>query len=476
MRTAREYREKLYKMRKNVWIDGELVGRDDPRLEGAMNVMAFTFDLASDPQYDGLMTAPSHLSGEKINRFCNVHRSTDDLLKKQEMTYEYCVRTGGCIGRCMGIDATNANSIVTYEADQQFGTEYNKRFLNWLRKFQADDVVANCAQTDVKGNRPARPHEQVDPDLYLHVVEQKSDGIVLRGAKAHNSYAPVVDWILALPTRRLVEGEGEWAVSVAVPGDAEGLKQIVLPSGPRKRQHLKAPYERFGGAESLTIFDNVFVPWEHVFLNGEVDLAGRLALLFALYHRHSYTGCKPAFTEVNLGLAALLAEYNGIEREQHVRHKLAEYISVAELCYGAGIAAGVKGEKTASGTYIPDVRYCNASRRHAGVNVYHEYDMLVDIAGGLVATLPPEGEWYNPENKALLEKYIMRNPKISAENQHRAFRLVQDLTASSHGGLVAIAAVHGGGSPVMEEIALLGNYDLEKRKNYAKALAGIPTT
>ncbi len=476
MITSSEYRKRLSKMRRNVYMDGQLIDRDDPRLEGAVNIIAKTYDMITDPEfkeYEDVLTATSHLTGEKISRFCHIHQSVTDLLAKQKMTRLICQQVGGCCARCMGIDATNANSVISYEADQKYGTEYHKRFLNWLRDFQDNDRTASCAQTDVKGNRPWRPHEQLDPDLYVHKVETLSDGIVIRGAKVHNSHASDEEWIPVIPTRALTEEERDWAISCVVPSDADGVKLIVSSTQCNTHRNLGTPGP-YGGADSLTVFDNVFVPWEHVFLNGEYELGGRLALMFALYHRHSYTGCKPAFTDVLMGATALMAECNGIEGKSHVREKLAEMICVSELCYGTGIAAAINGEKSASGTYIPDIVYCNVSRRHAGINIYHEYDILADIAGGMPATLPLEGDWENEETRPYVEKYMMRNPKVSIENQHRAFRWVQDISCSEYAGLRQYAGVHGGGSPRMEQIAILGSYDIEKTKKLAKRLAGIP--
>jgi len=475
MITSSEYRKRLSKLRRNVYMNGELIGRDDPRIEGAINIISKTYDVVADPEfkeYEDVLTATSHLTGNRINRFCHVHQSVTDLLAKQKMTRITCHQVGGCIGRCMGIDATNANSVVSYDADQKYGTEYHKRFLAWLKDFQDNDRSACCAQTDVKGNRPWRPSQQLDPDLYVHRVETLSDGIVIRGAKVHNSYAPVVEWIPVIPTRRLLENEGDWAVSCVVPADADGVKQIVSATQFNKYKNLGAPGP-FGGADSLTVFDNVFVPWEHVFLNGEYELGGQLALLFALYHRHSYTGCKPAMTDVLMGATALMAECNGIEGKAHVGERLAELICTSELCYGTGIAAAINGEKSPSGTYIPDMVYCNVSRRHAGLNIFHEYDILADIAGGMPATLPREGDWENEETRQYLEKYMMRNPEVPVEDQHRAFRWVQDISCSEQAGLMQYAGVHGGGSPRMEQIAILGSYNTESVKNIAKRLAGI---
>lgn len=473
MRTSEQYRERLRKMRRNVYIGGELVDRDDERMMGAVRTLSTTFDVASDPQYQDLVTATSHLTGEKINRFCHIHQSVEDLHKKQDMTRALCRLTGGCIQRCMGVDAANAISVISYEVDQKYGTEYHKNFLKWLERFQREDLVGCCAQTDVKGDRSKRPHQQVDPDLYLHVVEKRSDGIVVRGAKAHNSEAAQADEILVVPTRMLTPEEGEWAVAFAIPADWDDVHLVVRPASPRPRKYIKSPASQLGMTDSLTIFDNAFIPWERVFLCGEWEFGGQLALLFALYHRHSYSGCKPAMNELLLGQVALAAEYNGIAGAHHVRDKLAEIIMVTELAYAAGFTASAKAVRSRSGTYIPDVVYCNVGRCLSGENVYHELQILADVAGGLPATLPYEEDFYNEKVGPLLHKYIMRNPKISAENQHRLFRMISDTLCSAYGGAAAVGGLHGGGSPIMEKIAITAQYDIEARKQMVKRLAGI---
>ncbi|MCX6004429.1 MAG: aromatic ring hydroxylase [Chloroflexi bacterium] len=477
MITSSEYKKRLSKMRRNIYIDGKLVDREFKRLEGAVNVLAKTYDMITDPEfkdYQDVLTATSHLTGEKINRFNHIHRSIEDLLTKQKMTRLTSQQVGGCIARCMGIDSTNALSVITYQTDQKYGTEYHKRFEKWLKDFQSNDRTSCCAQTDVKGNRPWRPHEQKDPDLYLRIVEKKSDGIVVRGAKVHNSYAPVVEQINVIPTRALTKEEGDWAVAFTIPADAEGVKQIVSAPMVEYPEGWGAPGP-WGGADSLTIFDDVFIPWDHVFLCGETDMGGRLALTFALYHRHSYTGCKPAMTDVLTGATALMAEVNGIEKEHHVNEKLAELICTSELVYGTGIAAAINGYKSPSGTYVPDIMYCNVSRRHAGVNIYHEYDILADIAGGMPATLPRPGDWVNEETKPFIEKYMARNPNVDVKDVLRAFAWVQGLSCSENAGVMQYAGVHGGGSPRMEQIAIMGSYNVENTKNIAKRLAGIKT-
>lgn len=473
-----KYLGRLKKMKPNLYMGGAKCDRTDERLAGQLRVIKETYDRANDPAWDGLVTATSHLSGEKINRFTHIHQSVDDLLAKQRMTRLLCHRVGGCIMRCMGIDAMNALSVVTYEMDQFLGTDTHNTFLNYLRYWQDNDITANCAQTDVKGDRLKRPHEQADPDLYLRIVESRPDGIVVRGAKIDNTTAPVSDEIIAIPTRFMTDQDSDYAVAFALPADWDGIKMLVRPAYNHKRKFLPAPIAEMGDAESYTIFDDVFVPRDRVFLDGKGDprqtpFAGFLALLFAHYHRHSYTGCKPASSEILASAAALVAEYNGIEKASHVREKISHIVGVAELVYAAGQVSAYRAEKSDSGTWIPDEILTNAGRRLAGEEIYNEFKIVADLAGGLCATMPFEEEFFSAETGELANKYMMRNPNIPAENQHRCFRGLENMLVSELAGVAQVAGLHGGGSPQMETITMMARYDLESLKSLAKYLFGI---
>ena len=486
MRTKQQYIAGLSKMRRNIYVNGDKIDRTDPLQESTLNTIGLTFDYACKPEYQDLCTATSHLTGEKINRFTHIHQSKEDLHKKQDMTRALCQIAGGCIQRCMGVDGANAIYNASYEADQENNgaTEYHKNFKKWLERFQREDLVGCCAQTDVKGDRMKRPSQQVDPDLYVHVVERKSDGIVVRGAKVHNSEASVADEILVLPTRALLPEEKDWAVAFAIPADWEGVKQVVSMHNLREREHFKRGFVP-GATDSYTIFEDAFIPWERVFLCGETVHGGACALLFALFHRHSYSGCKPAMGDLMLGTVALAAEYNGIAKASHVRSKLAEIILVAELGYAAGFTASEMGKPEVyvpgmgflpygPGSYIPNSIYANVGRALSGEAVFREAEILCDVSGGVPATFPYEGDFVNPETRDLLNKYIMRNPEIPAEDAAQLWRFVGDMVCSATGGVHLFGAYHGGGSPVMESIAITTQYDIDSRKKLVKKLAGIP--
>ncbi len=485
MRTKEQYIEDLKKMRPNVYYKGEAINRGHDVLNESVNVMGVTFEAAKDPKIMDLCTAKSHLTQESINRFCHVHQSKEDLHKKQDMTRALCRKVGYCIGRCMGVDAVNAVNSVSYEADRmnKGETRYHENFLKWLENFQKNDFVAACAQTDVKGERMLRPSEQPDPDQYLHVVEKKSDGIIVRGCKVHITQASIADEILVMPTRSLTEDEKEYAVSFAVPADHEGVIQVIHPHNMRRREHFKRGFD-FGCVDSYVIFDDVFVPWERVFLCGETQHGSICALLFALFHRHSYSGCKPAIGDVTLGMAALAAEVNGVEKAPHIKEKLSEIIKITELGYAAGFTASELGKPEVNipgmgpvpygpGAFIPNSIYCNVGRCLTGESVFHEQEILCDIAGGVPSTFPFEQDLVNEKLKPFMEKYLKRNSNIPVEDQIKFWMFLGDMTVSNIAGGMNYGSYHGGGSPVMEQIAITSQYDINQRKNLVKKLAGM---
>jgi aromatic ring hydroxylase len=448
MRTKQDFINALSKMKRNVYYDGQLIDRTDEIQMDCIDTIGTTYDEAAKPENQELMTAISHLTGERINRFTNVHQNKEDLHKKQDMTRMLCQKVGGCIQRCMGIDGTNAIYNVSFEADKvkPGETNYHENFKKWLTRFQREDLIAACAQTDTKGDRMLRPADQPNPSSYVRIKERLKDGIVVEGCKVHISEASVSDEVIVLPTRALRPEDKDYAVAFAVPADYEGLTQVATIHNFRPREHYKRGF--MGGyTDSYMIFDNCFVPWERVFLAGENDHGGICALLFALFHRHSYSGCKPAIGDVILGQAALAAEVNNIHKEPHVP-------------YGPG-------------SYIPHSIYCNVGRCLSGEAVYREAEILCDIAGGIPATFPHEKDFANPVTGEPLLKYTKRNPKMSVEDQAQFWRYLGDQLCSATGGIMNMGNYHGGGSPIMEQIAITTQYDIASRKKLVKYIAGM---
>ena len=226
--TGAQYIESLRKLNTRVYMFGEKIENwvDHPIIKPSINCVAVTYDLANDPQYEDLMTATSHLTGKKINRFAHIHQSTEDLKKKVKMQRLCGQKTASCFQRCVGMDAFNAEYSTTFEIDKKYGTDYHERFKKFLEFVQENDLVVDGAMTDPKGNRALAPHAQEDPDLFLRIKERRADGIVVRGAKCHQTGSINSHWHIIMPTQAMREEDKDYAVSFACPSDAEGLYMI----------------------------------------------------------------------------------------------------------------------------------------------------------------------------------------------------------------------------------------------------------
>ncbi len=474
LRTKEQYTESLFAMRPNVYIGGKKVGRNDPRLLPGVNVVGTTYDLAQDREWKNLAVTHSSIVGEETSRWAYLSQSPYDLIQKLKLIRMSSRLVGGCIQRCMGHDAINALAICTKEIDLTKGTRYFERFMDYLRFYQKNDIDGCCAQTDAKGDRLKRPSQQMNPDAYVHILEEQRDGIIVSGMKMNITQAAYADELIVIPTRALKENDRNYAVAFAIPADWEGIRLITYPVWTKECASSDCPpLFKYGVAESVVVFDHVFIPKERVFMCGEWEFGHRLALLFADSHRHSYCGCKPAVSDILCGAASLAAQANNIESVSHVQQKLSEFAGVAELAYAAGIAAALYGEVTSAEVFFPNLKYANIGRRLTGRLIYKEYNLLTEIAGGIAATLPSYEDFQAEETKHDLQKLIVRNGDFSPEMSRKIWSFIQYLSTSPMAAWNEVAGVHGGGSPIMETLALNQEYDYESRKKLARYLAGI---
>ncbi len=479
MKTGAEYIQSLNGLARQVYLLGEHVPdpSQHPILRPSLNALAMTYRLAEDSTADALMHARSHLDGQDINLFTSIHTSTADLIRKVKALRLLGQKTGTCFQRCVGWDALNALSSVTYEIDQAKGTAYHKRFCDYLKYVQENDLVLNGSMTDVKGDRSKRPSEQADPDLFLHIVERQADGILVRGAKAHQTGAVFSHEILVMPTLALRADDKDYALSFAIPIDTPGIVHIVgrQASDTRKLEggDIDVGNARYGGHEALLIFDNVFVPWERVFMCGEHEFAGLLVERFAGYHRQSYGGCKVGVGDVLIGATATAAEYAGVASAAHVKRKLAEMVHLNETLFACGLACSYQGAATASGTFLVDLLLANVCKQNVTRFPYEIARNAEDIAGGLMVTMPSEKDWRHPQLHPYIEKYLRGVADVNTEDRMRILRLIENMTAGTGAVAYRTESMHGAGSPEAQVIVIGRLSDMNKKKDLAKTLAGV---
>ncbi|MCO8193439.1 4-hydroxyphenylacetate 3-hydroxylase family protein [Anaerofustis sp. NSJ-163] len=476
--TGKEYIESIRKLNLQVYMFGEKIENpvDNPILRPSLNSVRATYDLAQMPEYEDLMTVTLE-DGRKINRFTHIHQSTDDLIKKVKMQRLCGQKTASCFQRCVGMDAFNAVYSTTYETDKAHGTNYHENFKKFLRYCQNNDLVIDGAMTDPKGDRGLPPSKQEDPDLYLRVVERREDGVVVRGAKAHQTGMVNSHEVLVMPTINMTEQDKDYAISFAVPTDTEGILMIVGRQSCDTRKledsDMDVGNAEFGGMEALVIFDNVFVPNERIFLNGEYDFSGMLVERFAGYHRQSYGGCKVGVGDVLIGAAAVVAEYNGAAKASHIKDKLIEMTHLNETLYSCGIACSSQGYETMSGNYMIDLLLANVCKQNVTRYPYEISRLAEDIAGGIMVTAPSQKDLESPVVGKYVEKYLKGVANIPTKDRLKILRLIENLTLGTAAVGYRTESLHGAGSPQAQRIMIARQGNLNMKKELAKNIANI---
>jgi 4-hydroxybutyryl-CoA dehydratase/vinylacetyl-CoA-Delta-isomerase len=478
LKTAKEYLESVKNLTPKVFVGGKQVGSllDNPTTLSVVTATAKIYELAEDPQHREVMVATSHLTGEPINRNLNVARNTHDLDMRQEMALLTSQTVGTCNYRCVGCDAINGLAATTWEMDRDLGTDYNERFNDYLSWVQNNDLACSGAITDAKGDRHKRPSEQDDPDMHLHVVEKREDGIVVRGAKVSQSGAIGAHETIVLPGGALRQGEEDFALAFAVSNGAPGLTYICQYNAyTAEREQCENIWELgnplYGQRETSTmVFDDVFIPWERVFLFGETKYCGRLVSRFAKTHRMNCGGaCKVGFADLIIGGSLLAAEYTGVERVPHIREKIVEMVKLSETSHACAIAAAVRGkeEPEGSGVFLPDDLFGNAAKLNIADGFWEIIKYAGDIGGGGVVTMPKESDLDHPEIGKWVKKYFAS--AAPAEKRLRVMKFLQHWSAGLHGP----GTWHGAGAPQTQRFMMTILVDFDKKKALAKEMMGI---
>jgi 4-hydroxybutyryl-CoA dehydratase/vinylacetyl-CoA-Delta-isomerase len=445
---------------------------DNARLRAGIEATAATYELALLPENRDLFLTISPLINELVSRFTLPPSSIEDLVARVKINRKIANYVGTCHQRCTGLDCLSALAIVTYDIDKKYGTSHNTHFIEFLKYMQKNDLTGNAGVTDVKGDRSLAPHEQVDKDMFLHVVEKRDDGIVVRGAKAHQTGSLSSHEIIVIPSKAMSKAEKDYAVAFAIPSDTTGLIHVVGRSSLDMRELDGCDVGNIYYSKycPTLIFNDVFVPWERVFMCGETDFAQELVVKFSSFHRQSHGGCKSGKIDCMIGAALTMMDYNGTAKASHLKQKVIDMIHRAETLYGCCLAASYEGQKQPSGNYFIDPVLANASKIHEGKELAEAIRLMVDTCGGYVADLPSDRDFQNPEIGGLLRKYLKGVDSVPVENRVKMFRLAEKLAMESAD---TISDIHGGGSPEAHRVTLFREIDVDSKKKAAKRLAGV---
>lgn len=478
LKTPEQYLAEIRARKLRVFYRGEPMASvvDHPVAAAAARCVAETYAAALEPETGLAVQAPE--LGGPVNVSNILWRSREDLIARMKWERSFGRRTGRGALRSPGLDAINALAVVTHQCDAERGTEYHARLLAFVDRIQREDLAVSGAMTDVRGDRSKRPAAQADPDLFLRVVDRDETGVVLRGAKAHQTSAVHCHEHLVLPMT-CGEGEEAWAIACAVPSDAPGITHIYARQPSDSRRAENAPLDEglpaFGGCESLMIFEDVHVPWERVFLCGETAYTQELVRLFGSFHRFCYGGCKVGIADVVIGAASLVARANGVGQSRAIRDKLTEMVHLNETMYACGLAAAVEGRPTDAGTFIPDIGLANVTKLNVTRFPFEIARLAADIAGGAMLTSPSQADLEHAELGPLVRKYMSAAPDVPVTERLALFRLLEFLTHGSGAVYFLHESLHGAGAPEAMRIQIRREVPLEPFEAAARALMVRPS-
>ncbi|MGW5518842.1 4-hydroxyphenylacetate 3-hydroxylase N-terminal domain-containing protein [Nocardia africana] len=410
--------------------------------------------------------AVTDVDGEPTSYFWVPPTTADDLVRRGKLIEQVSRLGGGTIVlKEVGSDAL----FALLRATTGQGNTNARAYFEHVRR---NDLALCVGQTDVKGDRSRGPSEQSDPDLYVRIVDEDEDTITVRGAKTHTSFSANADEIVVIPTRAMTDRDADYAVAFAIPIDTPGLTLYVSPYADGPTNDFDHPLSsRHKLLESLTVFDDVRVPKDRVFLNRQPELAGPLALAFVDFHRFTAVNYKRPLLDQIVGAAILMAEANGISKAGHVKTKITELIAWSETVRGLADLAAARAAESEHGVWRPDPLAVNMAKYHFAHGFSTATAHLIDLAGGLLITGPGGGDWAVPEVRAVLEKYYAG--AVSGEERLRIANFVSDLAVRTYGGYQRVLATHAEGSFEAEKLQILRSYDAGPATDYVRELAGL---
>jgi len=465
LKTPQQYVESLRDGRVIYW-DGERI--DDitthPRFRIPIAITAADYGY-DDPELGPLRRYRTEEGGEG-HRIYQIPRSEADLAKRIELLAHTSIGTA-VSGVYMALMSVKDQVALV-------NPSYAQNIERMYRYCRDNDLRAAEVITDPKGDRKRRAHEQDDPDLYVRIVERRSDGIVVRGAKLHITAASVIHELVVMPTKGMRQDENAYAVSFSIPVNSKGVSIINRNFAPAELNAFDYPASSHHSMpEGFVVFDDVFVPWERVFLAGEVQLASKLAQSLGLWERTGGVIGAVEQSELFVGLAQLVTEMQGKESDAVAQASIAELITYAQMLKMSLDYACSHFETTETGMVYPNTLAINAAKYYYAANYHQHVKYLHDLSGGLVLTLPSEADLRNPESGKYIRKYLHTKPNVDIETRMRVYNLIRDLTADAYGGWNFVVALQAGGGLSAQRFMMNRTYDIAGAKAKALAAAGV---
>lgn len=464
LKTPEEYVESLRDGRVTFW-DGEDIKdiTKHPRFRVPIELVKNDYNY-SDPKAGKIRQYQTE-DGGKAHRVFQVPRTEKDLHDRVQMMLNTSIGTL--------ISGVYMALLTVKDEIAEVNPTYAENIERLYRNARDNDLRGAEVITDPKGDRKRRAHEQDDPDLYVRIVERRKDGIVVRGAKLHITGASVIHELVVMPTKGMRQDETDYAVSFSIPVNAPGVKIINRSFAPAELNAFDYPASSAHSMpEGFVIFDDVFVPWDRVFLAGEVQLASKLAQSLGLWERTGGVVEAVRMSELYAGLGQLVTEMQGKDGDAMAQASIAELITYHEMLKMALDYSTRHYQTTPSGMVHPNILGINAAKYYMAANFHQNLRYLHDLSGGLVVTLPEEADFRNPESGKYMQKYLSTKPGVDVETRMRVYSMIRDLTADAYGGWQFVVALQAGGGLPAQRTMMNRTFNMAEAKAKALAAAG----
>lgn len=473
MKNGAQYRKSLQKLGPNIYKWGKPIKDVTRNLATKLHVdaIAACYDAAFDPEHAPLFTSVSHLTGKPAHRWNTLMRTPEDVLANARMKRAQFHRTGACHGAtCAGWTMLNALWAVTWEIDQARGTDYHQRLERYFRFLEENSLATAGALTDAKGNRSLGPAAQPSIDSYLHVTEVRADGVIVRGVKAQICGVAAANEIVCVPGGGLKEDESAFAIAFAIPRDAAGLTVVETrrPSDTRDEEEGWDAPKAGGVSQAFLLFEDVFVPNERIFLNGEHEYAALFIGIFTALYRAPIGACVAGQGDVMIGAAIELANAAGLSQKVF-QERLSRMAVNNETTFGVGIGAIFNGTRHPSGLWIPDPLLSHVNKILVTTLPYDTKRIAQELGGGIVETgcFPSYKDLTSPlYGTKLLDSLAAAS---DGETRARLARLLEWLTVG--GGIPG--CLNGGGAPDGARIMVRALEPWKEFAAQARTIAGV---
>lgn len=471
-RTGNEFLRQLRENQGEVWIDGERIKdvTTHPATCHAAQSLAHLYDMQYDPALRDTMTYISPTSGKPVGMSFLVPQTIEDLRRRSLMMQTWARYTGGMMGRTP--DYLNS-SFMALNAARSYFTANRPEFAENVRRYyeyiRENDLCLTHTLVNPQANRSVSTSEQADPFLAAGVVKETDAGLILRGCRLLATLAPLSEELVVFPgiANKDQSSVSRYVYAFSIPSNTPGLKFICREPFDIGRSHYDHPLgSRFEELDAIVVFDDVLVPWERVFLYGDIELCNNVYnKTGAVVHMmHQVAAKNVAKTELLLGIACSIVESIQVGQFQHVQEKIAEIIVNLETMKALLRASEVDGAPNEYGLMTPARAPLDAVR----VLYPKLYPRMVEIiqllgASGLMA-IPTEADINGPQGSAI-DRY-MQSARQNAADRIRLFRLAWDVTSSSFGARQVLYERFFFGDPVRVAGGLYMSYDKQPLMNY----------